>query len=98
MLFRIVRGDFMSDYRMMLSAGSISTMLAIRDGLAAKDLGLWYGKVERWISRMLENWNSCSKDKREAKDFTDWLVCHGSAYNPARAGSLVQIQPPQPIS
>jgi putative endonuclease len=24
------------------------------------------------------------------------LACHGSAHNPAHAGSLVQIQPPQP--
>ena len=50
MLFRIIREDFMSDYRMMLSAGSISTMLAIRDGLAAKDWTLIWQSGEMNLS------------------------------------------------
>src|SRR3954454_17541583 len=46
---------------------------------------------------MVGNLNSCSKGAREAMGFTGSLACHGPAYNPAPAGSLVQIQPPQPI-
>src|SRR6266536_6054322 len=45
---------------------------------------------------MLENLNFCSKDKREETDFIECSDCLGSAHNPAPAGSLVQIQPPQP--
>ena len=64
---------------MMLSAGSISTMLAIPMDSRERTLDLEMAKWRDESSRKLENWKTLSKDKREATDYYQLIGLHRSS-------------------
>ena len=98
MLSRIRRGNSISACRMTLNAEPPITTRVSRNGPKTGDLGPSSGRAQQCPYRTRESLKINSNVRAVDQGSTQLPASPvAQAHNPAAAGSLVQIQPPQPI-